>query len=552
MNAGTRLLPCLVALATLATTCVCSHLAEPNPVRASGPVPQWKNDWSRGAVFYEVFVRSYYDSNGDGIGDLKGLIAKLDYLNDGKPQTSSDLGVDALWLMPIFKSPSYHGYDALDYRQVNPDYGKNADMELLLKEAHRRGIRVILDLVMNHTGSDHPWFVESSSSPASARREWYVWSKTDPGWMPPWGGTNQTWHPKNGYYYYGVFWSGMPDLNYRTQAVRKEMKLIAKYWLGKGVDGFRLDAARHLIENGAGQSQVDTPETHAFWKELSTHVRKVKPEATLVGENWTDTPIIATYFGSTAVVKGGDEFPMNFDFPLASSIIQGVNASRATGIAAKIAEVKSLYPAGSTDAPFLTNHDNVRLATQLGANTGKLRNAAAILLTVPGSPFVYYGEEVGVQNGTTSGDEAKRTPMPWDASDKGGFTTGTPWYQFAPGKETANVALQKNDPSSLLAMYRNLIAARKRSTALTKGGIELLTATTGASSVLAYVRTDGAERVLVAHNLSDTFAVGGPYAISATTAEKLFAYPSVTNPTGGPGSWSIALPPRATGVWRME
>ena len=513
--------------------------------------PQWNNDWTRGAVFYEVFVRSFRDSNGDGIGDLPGLIEKLDYLNDGNPATTADLGVDALWLMPVFDSPSYHGYDTIDYEKINPGYGTNGDFARLVSEAHRRGIRIILDFVVNHTGSGHPWFIDSASSPSSAHRDWYVWRPNDPGWTQPWGGTNPTWHPLNGSFYYGVFWSGMPDLNFRTAAVHQEIERLAKLWLDRGADGFRLDAARHIVEDGGGQSQVDTPETHAWWKEFASFVRGVRSDATLVGENWTDTPIIATYYGSTAEVAGGDELPMNFDFPLADRILAGVDGGDAAGIAGKLAEIQSVYPTGVNDTPFLTNHDQVRVATRLSLEAGKMRNAAAILLTLPGAPFLYYGEEVGLQNGTTSNDEAKRTPMPWDNSPGGGFTSGTPWFSFAPGRETANVAAQTNDPASLLSRYRSLIRARHNSKALERGGLQLLTAAPGGSPVLAFLRTEGAERVLVLHNLSDRPASAG-YSVAVASAEKIFADPYLGEPVGPAGGWTVTLSPRGTGIWRIH
>src|SRR5690349_7932999 len=184
--------------------------------------------WSRRAVTYEIMVRSFQDSNGDGKGDLPGLISRLDYLNDGDGATTSDLGVDAIWLMPVFASPSSHGYDTTDYDQINPDYGTNADFQRLVSEAHRRGIKVVLDLVVNHTGSGHPWFQDSAGSATSAHRDWYVWSATDLGWRPPWDPYTgaDCWHPRNGAWYYGLFWSEMPDLNFRNQAVRDEVKRI--------------------------------------------------------------------------------------------------------------------------------------------------------------------------------------------------------------------------------------------------------------------------------------------------------------------------------------
>ncbi len=516
----------------------------------------WNNEWSRGAVFYEVFVRSFADSNGDGIGDLKGLIAKLDYLNDGNPDSTTDLGVDALWLMPVFASPSYHGYDTIDYEHINPEYGTDDDFATLCGEAHRRGIRVIVDFVINHSGSGHPWFVDSSSGPDAAKRKWYVWSPVDLGWRQPWNiyGGAPTWHqnPKDGQWFYGVFWAGMPDLNIRNPEVRAEIKRLASLWLSRGADGFRLDAARHLVETGSGLLQVDQPETHAFWREFAAHVRTVKPEATLVGENWTDTPIIATYYGSATTVPGGDELPMNFDFPLAAAMIQGVNAGDAGVISGKLAEVQSVYPPGANDAPFLTNHDQIRLATQLGRSAGKLRNAAAIVLTVPGTPFLYYGEEVGLENGSSDTDDRlKRTPMPWDASlPGGGFTTGAPWFPFAPGRETVNVAAESPDPGSLFSRYRALIRARHASVALQRGDLRFVTAG-GGGHVLAFFRTAGDEQVLVAHNVSDAFQSAGPYATTATASETVFADTGASVVVGA-GACSVTLLPRTTGIWRLK
>lgn len=512
-------------------------------------------EWYRKAVFYEVFVRSFQDSNGDGKGDLQGLISRLDYLNDGDPNTTQDLGVDALWLMPIFKSPSYHGYDVVDYESVESDYGTEQDFEQLCAEAHRRGMRVILDFVINHSGVDHPWFVDSASSRTSAKRDWYVWRDQDPGWKQPWDQFNNTptWHPRNGAYYYGVFWDGMPDLNLQNAELRAEVKRLASLWLSRGADGFRLDAARYLIETGAGSGQADTPETHAFWKEFATSVRQVKPDAVLAGENWTTTPLIAPYFGSTKDVPGGDELPLNFNFPLSDQILAGLNANNAVPIAVKLAEMADVYPAGVSDAPFLTNHDMVRVATQLGGNGGKLANAAALLLTLPGTPFLYYGEELGLANGTANSDEAKRTPMPWDGSAGGGFTSGTPWYGFAPGYASGrNVAAQTNASGSLLSRYRSLIQARHASEALSRGGLKLFTSTKGVSGTLAFVRTLGDERVLVVHNLTDSSVTAGPFTVEGATPEVLFTDTGVGTLSATANGWQVSLPARATGIWRLK
>ncbi len=503
--------------------------------------------WANGAVFYEVFVRSFRDSDGDGKGDLEGLVSRLDYLNDGDPRTDSDLGVDALWLMPVFASSSYHGYDTTDYETINPDYGTNASFARLCAEAHRRGIRIVVDLVLNHTSAQHPWFVESASSPASPRRDWYVWSPADPGWTQPWNPANRTWHSKGGAWFYGLFWAGMPDLNFRNPAVREEMKRIAGLWLSRGADGFRLDATRHLVEDGAGDAQTDTPETHRFLKELAAHLRPLKPEAILIGENWTETPKIAPYYGSTEAVPGGDELPLNFDFPLASRIVQGVRTGDAAPIGEKLREVQRTYPPGATDVPFLTNHDQKRVASELSGDEGKLRSAAAVLLTLPGAPFLYYGEEVGLRNGTADGDEAKRTPMPWDATPGGGFTAGRAWHGFAPGRERENVAAQTGDPASLLSHYRRLIRARHASPALSRGALQILRSE---GPLLAYLLAEGSERVLVAHNLGAE-AIAAVLPVSARGAAALFASQGLSLRLADGGA-RAALPPHGSGAFRLE
>lgn len=530
--------------ATVLGALLAAGCAAPRPPAAAGPPSPGARPWWRGAVFYEVFVRSFQDSDGDGKGDLRGLAARLDYLNDGDPATDRDLGVDALWLMPVFASPSYHGYDVTDYERVSPDYGTNQDLERLLSEAHRRGIKVILDLVLNHTSDQHPWFRESASSPASPRRDWYVWSPTDLGWTQPWNpGSGSCWHPRGGAFYYGLFWSGMPDLNFRNPAVRAEARRIAALWLSRGVDGFRLDAIRHLVETGPGAGQAGSPENHAFLREFAAAVRAVKPDAALVGEVWSTTEDIAAYYG-----KGGDELQLLFDFPLADAIVRGVLAGSAGGIAAVLGEVQRAYPDGAVDAPFLGNHDQVRVATQLGGDPAKLRLAAAILLTLPGSPFLWQGEEIGMQNGPGREDEWKRTPMAWDGSEKGGFTAGQAWMAFAPGKETANVAAETGDPASLLSRYRALVRARKSSEALARGDLRLLPAP---GPVLAFLRRGGGEAVLVAHNLGAAPAEVAGLAAPGTAAEPLFADRGarLTREVAG---WRAGLPPRGSGAWRLR
>ena len=539
------------ALALVLQAACATAPARPPPAPAAAPsaAPAGAAPWWNGAVFYEVFVRSFQDSNGDGKGDLPGLLERLDYLRCPPAPTSCDparaLGVDALWLMPVFASPSYHGYDTTDYEQVNPDYGTVADLEKLVAEAHRRGLKVILDLVLNHTSNRHPWFVDSASSPASAHRDWYVWRPDDPGWSQPWNPARNTWHQRNGAYYYGIFQGGMPDLNYRTPAVREEAKRIARLWLSRGVDGFRLDAIRHLIETGPGPGQAGNPETHAFLKEFAAAVKAARPDAVLVGEVWSNTFDISDYYG-----EKGDELDALFDFPLAEAILDGVRAGSAGRIADTLADVLHTYPPGAVDAPFLTNHDQIRIATQLQGDAAKLRSAAAILLTLPGAPFVWQGEELGMRNGPNNDDEWKRTPMPWDGTPGGGFTTADrPWQRFAPGKETANVAAETADAGSLLSRYRALIRARHASPALRVGDLTLVPGTP--PDLLAYLRRGGGETVLVAHALGSAPADLSGADLPGSTAGPVLVDPGATAAKEG-GAWKVHLPAGASGIWRLR
>jgi alpha-amylase len=534
-------------LTALLLACATSSPA-PTPPPEPPPAFTPPDGWWKDAVFYEVFVRSFKDSGGDGIGDLRGLTQQLDYLNDGDPTTTTDLGVDALWLMPVFASPSYHGYDTTDYGTIEPDYGTAQDFRDLIVAAHQRGIKVIVDLVLNHTSSQHPWFRGAATSLTDSKRDWYVWSPTDLGWGQPWNTSQDTWYPTAHGYYYGVFWSGMPDLNWKNPAVVAELDRVAALWLDRGVDGFRLDAVRYLTEDGGGQ-QADRPGTHAALKKFAAGVRGHKPRATLVGEAWADTFTISDYYGDTTAVPGGDELPLLFDFPLADAMVQGVTAGSAEGIDATLREVLRTYPAGATDAPFLTNHDQKRIASQVGAEPGKLQLAAALLLTMPGTPFIYYGEELGLQNGPDGNDEWKRTPMPWNGMAGGGFTTGQPWYAFAPGQASTNVAAQAGDPASLLSRYRKLIRVRQGSAALRRGALGPLTS--GSPALLAFTRVEGAETVLVVHNLSGAPATTAALPVPGTAATALQADAGVTL-TGGAGSWTATLPARASGIWRMQ
>jgi alpha-amylase len=448
---------------------------------------------AREEVFYQIFVRSFADSDGDGIGDFRGLTEKLDYLNDGDPGTDTDLGVTALWLMPVTQSPSYHGYDTTDYDRVEQDYGTDEDFAHFLREAHRRGMGVIIDLVVNHCSAEHPWFKEAASSTQSPRHDWFIWRTTNPGWKQPWS-NHGTWHhwPRLGLYYYGLFWGGMPDLNYESPDVRQEMIAIARRWMHKGVDGFRLDASRHIIEAGVEEKAAGSPETHQWWREFAAAVRGEFPHALLVGENWTSIAEVADYFGE----RRGEQLDMSFNFELSGALVQGLGRGDPEPVRDALCEVARRYPAHALDGTFLTNHDMVRVMTQLGGDEAKARLGAALLLTLPGVPFLYYGEEIGLKNGPGGADEEKRTPMQW--TPEGGFTTGKPWRRYQDDLQAANVQTQRADPGSLWNLYRRLIHLRLGRAALAYGRYAPLAASS--DKVLAFERTDGHERLLVVAN----------------------------------------------------
>ena len=448
--------------------------------------PAVAQDWKRGAVCYEIFVRSFFDSDGDGVGDLNGLIQKLDYVER--------LGARCIWLMPVAESPSYHGYDVADYYRVDREYGSNEDFRRLVAEAHRRGIRVLVDLVLNHASNEHPYFQAALRDSSSPYRPWFRWSATKPAATGPWG--QVVWHrsPVRDEYYYGVFWHGMPDLNYETEAVREEAKKVASFWLEEmGVDGFRLDAIPYLVEEG--DRVANTPGTHTLLREFAAHVRRVAPSAFTVGEVWDSVGSMLPYYP--------DQLDAHFAFELSDAILEAVRTGSARKLYVGYLRLQDTLPAERW-APFLRNHDQTRTLTALGGNIARVRVAATLLLTLPGLPFVYYGEEIGMTGDKP--DERLRTPMHWSRSPAAGFTRGTPWESLQPDSLTANVEAQESDPHSLLHYYRRLIHLRGRASALGSG--TLVPLVTSNTAVAAFLRRDGAHAALVVANL-DTLAHPG-------------------------------------------
>lgn len=472
---------------------------------ASAPATPWWHD----AVFYCVFVRSFADSSAgplsrDGIGDIPGLIERLDYLNDGDPATTTDLGVTALWLLPIHPSPSYHGYDVTEYKAVNPQYGTAEDFRRLADECRKRGIRLVIDLVINHTSDRHPWFIESQQ-PGSAKRDWYTWSDTDPGWRGSWN--QQVWHrprprggaaaqPPRNQWYLGLFSDRMPDLNVASAGVTDAINDLSAFWLTEmRADGFRLDAIKHLCEDGRKTENV--PATNAWLRKWRTSLAKVRPGVFTIGEIWSGTDIVRTYVG--------DQLEAGFDFDLASAILAAANSGRADGLARAAERSARLLGTGRAGT-FLANHDMDRAMSQLKGDAAKARLAAAIQFTLPGIPFIYYGEEIGMVG--QKPDERIRTPMQWTDRPGAGFTTGRPWQAVNADAAAVNVATQAQRDDSLLSHYRRLVALRHGTPALATG--DFAPVTTGNPAVMAFLRRaptigadgkPGVQRVLVLANL---------------------------------------------------
>ncbi|MFV9506491.1 MAG: alpha-amylase family glycosyl hydrolase [Oscillochloridaceae bacterium umkhey_bin13] len=457
------------------------------PQPTSPPAPL-EAGWWDSSVCYEVFVRSFFDSDGDGIGDLRGLIEKLDYINDGDPNSRTDLGANCIWLMPIAKAASYHGYDTIDYYSVDPAYGTNDDFKELVRQAEARGIKIVIDLVLNHTSSEHPWFQEALRDPTSPYRDWYLWSAIKPPYKGPFGG-NEVWHksPVADEYYYGLFWGGMPDLNYRNPAVTEEARRISSFWIDEmGVAGFRLDAIKHLIEYRAVQE--DTAETHNWLREYRAWLDANHPGTYTIGEIFNAAPDnLAPYYS--------DQLGYYFAFNLGRGIELAANFGDARRYMQEISNYDRLpYQRW---APFLTNHDQNRVMSNLGDDMNKARLAAIALLTLPGMPYVYYGEEIGMLG--LKPDEDLRTPMHWTKEEFGGFTSGIPWRNPQRDYPIKNVAMQDADPASLLNTYRKLIHLHIQNPALANGRFVPLTG--GPSPVAAFLRIADEEAVLVVINV---------------------------------------------------
>jgi alpha-amylase len=507
--------------------------------------------WWRDAAFYQIFVRSFADATSgplaaDGIGDLQGLIDKLDYLNDGDPATTTDLGVSAIWLLPINPSPSYHGYDVSDYFAVNPQYGDVALFKKLIAEAHRRGIRVIIDLVLNHASSQHPWFKEAlreESPPATgSKRDLFIFAPAARQNAGPWG--ERCWHYAEGEFYYGLFDSGMPDWNFRNPAVTKHHRAVAKFWLQDvGVDGFRLDAIRYLFEHN--DSLQDLSETKRWLRQFTDYCHELKPDAFLVGEVWADTEQAASYVSAGSV-------DTDFEFDLAKSFIEAASFSSPSLVTRRLERTRAAY--GTLPwATFLANHDQERTLSQLGGDRAKAALAAALQFTAPGIPFIYYGEEIGMSG--KKPDPDLRTPLQWSDAPQAGFTTGTPWHALNSDYPKVNIAAESADPDSLLSLYRRLVRLRATSPAL-RSGTPVAGFAFDGRGLYADLRESPSDIVLVLANTSerprDKWALTLPDRVTALGAPSLLFSTAPLPSPAVPGRAGFALPPQSVALFQWR
>jgi alpha-glucosidase len=494
----------------------------PSEPTISAPPTEW---WQR-AVFYEVYPRSFADSNNDGLGDLPGITSRLDYLRD--------LGVDAIWITPCFPSPQVDfGYDVSNYEDIDPIYGTLADLDRLITEAKKRNIRIILDFVMNHTSDQHPWFLDSKSSRTSAHRDWYIWrdgkgpGKPPNNWTSVFGGSAWQFDPTTGQYYYHYFYPQQPDLNWRNPAVKKAMLDSVRFWYERGIAGFRLDAVDTLFEdpnltdnpvlpgtnkfgdpNTLEKYNAKLPEVHDVLRDLRSLSNQYN--AVLVGETWTKTIAeLKAYYG-----QHDNELQMPMDF-----LFTSVPTLSATEFRRQIEGVNS----AGWPVYVISNHDIVRSYTRWGDgvhNDQIAKVMAALYLTLRGTPIMYYGEEIGMKNtDPTSKEEVKdpigirgwpkekgrdgeRTPMQWSDAPNAGFSTVEPWLPVPPAYKTYNVESELKDPSSILNFYRRILSLRHSEQALEEGS--WIAVNEKDKNVLGYLRRSASESVLVVLNMTSS------------------------------------------------
>ncbi|MEM9951618.1 MAG: alpha-amylase family glycosyl hydrolase [Chloroflexota bacterium] len=459
-------------------------------------------NWWEERVWYSLYVRSFNDSDGDGIGDFQGVIERLDYLNDGDPNTTDDLGIGGIWLLPIAESDTVHGYHVTDYFAVEEDYGTAEDFQQLVDEAHARGIAIIVDFVVNHTSDQHPWFIASAEGDPEFA-DWYVWEDENPNFNGPWGA--RAWYQNNtrDAWYYAPFNNTAPDLNHENPAVTDAIYEAATFWIEEyGIDGYRLDAVRYLLETEINGLQVlqDLPENRAYLADLNDHIHMVDPDAFVIGEIFTGSTNTIAKYTEEGAVDAAFEFVVAQGTDATGGIISAASTGNKRPLEQVLPFVFAEYQGGQF-ATFVTNHDQTRLFTEIDGDVGVNKVVANLLMTLPGFPFLYYGEEIGLAGPKLDGDAEIRRPMQWDASEGAGFTTGTPWNPLPEDYADRTVANQTDDPDSLLSHYRELIHLRNSQPALQYGETILVDSTYRAS--WGYLRYTADETLLVVMNLDD-------------------------------------------------
>ena len=459
---------------------------------------------ARQGVYFSLFVRSFADSNGDGVGDFNGIIKKLDYLNDGDDSTTSDLGITGIWLLPIFPSQSYHGYDVDDYYAVNPDYGTMEDFERLLQECKKRGISVIIDMTCNHSSRYTEWF-QAGRDPADEHHSWYRWITPDDKryniQQQMWG--HRVWNEDKkftGNYFAGLFGDHMPDFNLDSPELRNEFKKVMKFWLDKGVSGFRYDAAGHVYNSAKTPAGTNsTEQAVGWWKEITDYNKSVNPDCYNVGEVWENNALRAQYIAGL----GSD-----FHFDMGNRIVDMIRAGEdgnnafANGLQAEYERLAKSNP-DYLDAPFLSNHDQPRAAGLLRGDEEKCKVAASLYMLVEGVPFMYYGEEIGMMSGTD--DPSKRTPMLWNGDNASGAPRDklqTTWSESRYNKKTVPVSQQAKDSYSLLQYYKRLIRLRTSHPALYAGRFTAVS--TGSDVVSSWQMKSEDETAFVMVNVSSS------------------------------------------------
>jgi alpha-glucosidase len=534
--------------------------------------------WWQTGVVYQIYPRSFADSDGDGTGDLRGVISRLDYLNDGTPRS---LGVDAIWLSPFFASPGLDfGYDVSDYCAVDPLFGTMADFDRLTAEAHRRGMRIILDLVFNHTSNLHPWFVQSRSSAANPKRDWYIWR--DPrgkggvpnNWQSVFGGKAWQWDPSTRQYYYHKFLAEQPDLNWRNPSVRREVMNVFRFWLDRGVDGFRLDVVDGYYKDALLRDNPPAIGIRGYERQKHTYDQD-RPE--LLDAYREIRALIDSYGGRMAVgeVMGDAEQAARFCGPGLLHLTFNFDFTHQRWSPAAfqnaVLRYERLLPEGGWPSLVLSNHDISRQASRYGGRnpTAHAKVAAAMLLTLRGTPFLYQGEEIGMRDGRIprseiqdppgkkywplyAGRDPCRTPIPWTAEPGAGFTTGKPWLPLNPDYRKVNVQAQLDDPDSVLSFYRKLIWLRKKSPALHSGGFQ--SPLPHPDRALVFLREAGNQTMLVGLNFFDQptkvpleeSLARGPWKKVLSSCDAHF------DGDAGAGNTVLALQSNEAAIWKKQ